>query len=101
MLASNVGLVASNYPIARVHRQAAPSRSAILIIGETGVGKDVAADEIYRLSGRKGRYIPVNCSALGEGLIESELFGHERGAFTSVLEPLPRSVLSCPSPVMR
>src|SRR5262249_15181232 len=64
----------------------APSNSAVLIIGDTGVGKDVAAAEIHRLSARKGRYIPINCSALGEGLIGSELFGHERGAFTSAVE---------------
>ena len=51
----------------------APSNSAVLIIGDTGVGKDVAAAEIHRLSARKGRYIPINCSALGEGLIGSEL----------------------------
>jgi len=62
------------------------SRSAVLIVGETGVGKDVAAAEIHGLSDRKGRYVPINCSALGEGLIESELFGHERGAFTSAID---------------
>jgi transcriptional regulator with PAS, ATPase and Fis domain len=64
----------------------ARSKSAVLIVGETGVGKDVVASEIHRHSDRKGRYIPINCSALGEGLIESELFGHERGAFTSAID---------------
>ena len=64
----------------------ARSRSAVLVVGETGVGKDVVAAEIHSLSDRKGRYSPVNCSALGEGLIESELFGHERGAFTSAID---------------
>jgi transcriptional regulator with PAS, ATPase and Fis domain len=66
--------------------KAAPSKSAILIVGETGVGKDVASQEIHDLSGRKGNYIPINCSTFGEGLIESELFGHEKGAFTSAVE---------------
>jgi len=64
----------------------ARSKSAVLIVGETGVGKDVVAAEIHSHSDRKGHYIPINCSALGEGLIESELFGHERGAFTSAID---------------
>jgi len=67
----------------------ARSKSTVLVVGETGVGKDVAAMEIHRLSDRNGRYVPINCSALGEGLIESELFGHERGAFTSAVDRHP------------
>lgn len=69
--------------------KAARSSSTVLIIGESGVGKDVAANEIHRLSGRPGRYLPKNCAAFGEGLIESELFGHERGAFTSAVDRRP------------
>jgi len=69
--------------------KAARSSSTVLIIGESGVGKDVAAYEIHRLSGRTGRYLPKNCAAFGEGLIESELFGHERGAFTSAVDRRP------------
>lgn len=69
--------------------KAARSSSTVLIIGESGVGKDVAANEIHRLSGRTGRYLPKNCAAFGEGLIESELFGHERGAFTSAVDRRP------------
>jgi transcriptional regulator with GAF, ATPase, and Fis domain len=69
--------------------KAARSSSTVLIIGESGVGKDVAANEIHRLSGRTGRYLPKNCAAFGDGLIESELFGHERGAFTSAVDRRP------------
>lgn len=63
--------------------KAARSTSTVLLVGETGVGKDVVANEIHNRSGRAGRLLPVNCSAIPRDLIESELFGHERGAFTS------------------
>src|SRR5712692_7925901 len=63
--------------------KAARSSSTVLIIGETGVGKDVAANEIHARSKRSGRFLAVNCAAIPGDLIESELFGHERGAFTS------------------
>ena len=63
-------------------KKAAASNISVLILGETGVGKDVLAREIHRLSPRSGPFVALNCAGLAETLIETELFGHERGAFT-------------------
>ncbi len=63
----------------------APVGSTVLLTGETGVGKGVVAREIHRCSGRRGAFVHVDCAALAPGLIESELFGHERGAFTGAV----------------
>jgi hypothetical protein len=62
--------------------RAAPDVSPALIIGETGTGKESIARELHRLSGRKGDFVAVNCATFGEQLIESQLFGHVKGAFT-------------------
>jgi PAS domain S-box-containing protein len=68
----------------------AQSDSAILITGETGTGKDVLAEAIHQASDRaKGHFVKVNCGALPETLMESELFGHRKGAFTGAVENKP------------
>lgn len=63
----------------------ASSEASVLITGETGTGKELVANIIHQNSGRKGAFIPVNCAALPETLIESELFGHEKGSFTGAM----------------
>ncbi len=70
---------------AEVH-QAGPSRSTVLLRGESGTGKEVIARALHTLSPRKeGPFIKVNCAALSESLLESELFGHEKGSFTGAV----------------
>ena len=70
-----------------VARQVAPTEISVLISGESGVGKEVFPQIIHQLSARKhGPYIAVNCGAIPEGTIDSELFGHEKGSFTGAHE---------------
>ena len=73
--------------IIKIVRKVAPSNSTVLIQGESGTGKEVIARAIHRLSPRAQRpFVAINCSAIPDTLIENELFGHERGAFTGATE---------------
>jgi two-component system response regulator AtoC len=73
-------------PVVEALRKVAPTEASVLLLGESGTGKEVAARAVHRWSKRaRGPFVAVNCAALSEQLLESELFGHERGAFTGAL----------------
>ena len=82
-----VGSAPAMREVYRLVRLAAPRTTNVLLIGETGTGKEVIAKAVHKLSKRAdGPYIRVNCGALHENLLESELFGHIKGAFTGAVE---------------
>jgi len=78
-----IGESAAMREIFALLRKVADNRSSVLITGESGTGKEVVARTLHFASGRKDKpFVPINCTAIPEGLLESELFGHVRGAFT-------------------
>ncbi len=71
--------------IFNVVEKVARTKSTVLILGESGTGKELIARAVHKLSGRQGRLVPVNCGAIPEEILESELFGHEKGSFTGAI----------------
>jgi sigma-54 dependent transcriptional regulator, flagellar regulatory protein len=80
-----IGESAALQSVRALIERVAPSQATVLITGESGTGKEVVVRQIHGLSGRKGAFVAINCGAIPEHLLESELFGHERGAFTGAV----------------
>ena len=86
-LGSLVGSSKKMQEIFRLIEMVAPSTASVLITGASGTGKEMVARTIHELSARRNKpFVPINCAAIPETLIESEIFGHEKGAFTGALE---------------
>ena len=86
---SQGGIIGSCAPMKqtfRMIRRLAPTDLSVLVLGETGTGKELVAQELHRLSERSGKpFISINCGAIPENLLESELFGHKKGSFTGAV----------------
>ena len=89
-LLGDINIIGNSEKILKVYnivKQVAPTKASVLIIGENGVGKELVANMIHKLSNRSEKpFIKVHCASLSESLLESELFGHEKGAFTGAIK---------------
>jgi DNA-binding NtrC family response regulator len=89
-IAGIIGSGPAMQEVYRLTKKVAGTNASVLILGETGTGKELIASAVHRLSGRSsGPFVKVNCGALSESLLESELFGHVRGAFTGAVNNRP------------
>ena len=90
------GMIGTSYPMQEVFsmiRKVATSDAPVLVNGESGTGKELAAKAVHSLSNRsEGPFVPINCGAIPENLLESELFGHEKGSFTGAHAQSPGQI---------
>jgi two-component system nitrogen regulation response regulator NtrX len=92
LIEQDSAIIGASPPVKRLQAEiakAGPSEGRVMIFGENGTGKELVARSIHRLSGRNGPFISLNCAALPEQLVESELFGYEKGAFTGAVNAKP------------
>ena len=88
-----VGRSSTMHGVLTLVRQVADTNATVLILGESGTGKELIAQAMHRLARRRTQpFVAINCAAVSENLLESELFGHEKGAFTGPTAPSPRQV---------
>ncbi|MCK6432976.1 MAG: PEP-CTERM-box response regulator transcription factor [Burkholderiaceae bacterium] len=78
--------------ICRTVEKVASSNATVMLLGESGTGKEVLAQGLHQASRRSGKFVAINCAAIPEALLESELFGHERGAFTGATKTTPGKI---------
>jgi len=86
--ATCLGIISDSDAMQRIFsliNKVAKTNSTVLVLGESGTGKELVARAIHKTSGRSGKLVPVNCGAIPEEILESELFGHEKGAFTGAI----------------
>lgn len=78
--------------ICRTIEKIAPSNATVMLLGESGTGKEVLANALHQASKRSGKFVAINCAAIPENLLESELFGYEKGAFTGAAKTTPGKI---------
>lgn len=78
--------------VCRTVEKIAPSSVSVMLLGESGTGKEVLAQALHQSSKRKGKFVAINCAAIPENLLESELFGYEKGAFTGAAKTTPGKI---------
>jgi two-component system, NtrC family, response regulator len=94
-LTGMVGSCEAMLKVGRMIERLAPTRASTLVLGESGTGKELVARALHNLSPRSGKpFIAINCAAIPENLLESELFGYEKGAFTGAVKTTPGKVES-------
>ena len=89
MYSKLVGSSEATMRLKKLISMVAPSNSAVIIQGQTGVGKELVAESVHDASRRKGKFVALNCAAIPRDLMEAELFGYEKGAFTGAIKTTP------------
>ncbi|MBZ4642936.1 MAG: two-component, sigma54 specific, transcriptional regulator [Deferribacteraceae bacterium] len=84
-----IGISKDIREVLKIVANVSPTKTPVLIVGESGTGKELIANMIHKYSGRRGAFVPINCAAIPRDLLESELFGYEKGAFSGATASKP------------